>query len=129
MKYLSLDWIDALTDEVENSRELAEMSRTYSIAVTQVVTDTPEGDVTYHLVVGDGAARFGTGPADAEDVRMVQTYESAVAVATGAINAQDVFINGHIKVSGDVQKLIENEPIFAALNSVFEKVRQQTDYS
>ena len=128
MRYLSLEWIEALSREVAASSDVAALAAQHSLGFTQVVTEGPEGDVTYHLVVGDGVARFGAGPADNEDVRMVQTYDSAVAVATGAINAQEVFIKGHIKVSGDVQKLIENETIFAALNAVFDTVRRRTDY-
>ena len=45
----------------------------HEIGVTQVVSDGPEGDVTYHLQVGDGEARFGAGAAEPEHVRMEQT--------------------------------------------------------
>ena len=91
----------------------------HPIGVTQVVTDGPEGDVTYHFQVGDGAARFGAGPADPEDVRMEQTWDTAVAVATGELNAQEAFIGGRIRLSGDQQLLLESQPVFGALDAVF----------
>jgi putative sterol carrier protein len=128
VRYLSLDWIDALTGRVAASEALRTLAEVHSIAVTQVVTGTPEGDVTYHFVVGSGSARFGAGPADDEDVRLVQDHETAVGVATGTLNAQEVFIGGRIRVSGDVQKLLANEPVFAALDAVFEDVRPDTTY-
>jgi putative sterol carrier protein len=94
-----------------------------------VVTDGPEGTITYHLSVGNGGASFGAGAAANEDVRMEQSWDTAIAIATGETNAQDVFINGEVRITGDVQKLIASEPVFAALDSVFEDVRAHTVYA
>jgi len=93
-----------------------------------VVTDGPEGDVTYHLQVGDGTASFGAGPADPEDVRMEQAWDTAVAVATGVMNAQEAFITGRILLFGNQQALMEAQPVFAALDAVFTAVRRRTRY-
>jgi putative sterol carrier protein len=128
VRYLSLAWIDALSNEVANSSQLAALARTHKIAVTQTVTDGPEGDVTYHLRLGDGDASFAAGPADAEDVRMEQSWATAKAVATGELNAQEAFIKGLIRLTGNQQKLIESQPVFAALDAVFTTVREQTEY-
>ena len=48
---------------------LGELAADHEIGVTQVVTDGPEGDVTYHLQVGGDRVSFGSGAADPEDVR------------------------------------------------------------
>ena len=128
IRYLSLDWIAALAAEVAESAQMADAAESHRIAVTQVVSDGPEGDVTYHLVVGDGAATFGAGPADPEDVRMEQDWETAVAVATGELNAQEAFIGGRIRLFGDQQKLMASQPVFGALDAVFSSVRERTSY-
>jgi putative sterol carrier protein len=128
VRYLSLAWIDALSQEVANSSELAALAETHRIGVTQVVTGGPEGDVTYHLRLGDGTATFGAGPADSEDVCMEQSWSTATAVATGDLNAQEAFIKGLIRLTGNQQKLIESQPVFAALDAVFTSVREQTEY-
>ena len=128
VRYLSLAWIDALSEEVANSSELAALARTHKIAVTQTVTEGPEGAVTYHLRLGDGGASFGAGPADGEDVHMEQSWATAKAVATGELNAQEAFIKGLIRLTGNQQKLIESQPVFAALDAVFTTVREQTEY-
>jgi putative sterol carrier protein len=129
IRYLSLDWIRALTDEVQTSEHLREIADSYSIGVTQVVNGGPEGDVTYHLIVGDGEARFGPGPADPEDVRMEQEWDTAVAVATGEMNAQEAFLGGLIRMAGDHQKLLDSQPLFGALDTVFASVRERTTYA
>ncbi len=128
IRYLSLAWIRELTREVADSDDLAKLAGEHTIGVTQVVTDGPEGDVIYHLQVGDGSATFGAGPADPEDVRMEQSWETATGVATGTLNAQQAFITGQIRLTGDQAKLMDSQPVFAALDAVFASVRERTRY-
>ncbi len=128
VRYLSLDWIRELTREVAESEQLSTLARDHAIGVTQVVTDGPEGDVTYHLQVGDGAARFGAGAADPEHVKMEQDWATAVAVATGELNAQEAFVTGRIRLFGDQQALMDAQPVFGALDGVFATVRERTRY-
>ena len=128
VRYLSLAWLRELTREVSDSEPLATLAQDHAIGVTQVVSDGPEGDVTYHLQVGDGEATFGAGPAEPEHVRMEQDWATAVAVATGELNAQEAFVTGRIRFFGDQQLLIDSQPVFAALDSVFATVRERTQY-
>ncbi|HEY5664749.1 MAG TPA: SCP2 sterol-binding domain-containing protein [Ilumatobacter sp.] len=128
IRYLGLAWIRELTREVGESAAMRELSREHTIGVTQVVTDGPEGDITYHLQVGDGRASFGAGPAEPEHVRMQQHWETAVAVATGTMNAGEAFLTGKILMTGDQQALMTAQPVFGALDSIFATVRARTRY-
>lgn len=128
LRYLSLDWINALSAEVDASDHMRQIANQHTLGVTQVVTNGPEGDVVYHLTVGNGAASFGAGAADPEDIKMQQTWQVAVDVATGELNAQEAFLHGHILLFGDQQKLLESQPLFGALDAVFSTVRQRTTY-
>jgi hypothetical protein len=129
IRYLSLEWLEALTAEVADSDALQQLASQHALGVTQVVTDGPEGTVIYHLQVGEGVATFGAGQAFPEDVRMEQTWETAVGVATGTLNAQEAFIKGRILLTGSQQKLVESQPVFGALDTVFRTVRERTDYA
>lgn len=113
---------------IDASEHMREVARQYSIGVTQVVSAGPEGDVTYHVQLSDGEASAGAGPADPEDVRMEQDWQTAVAVATAELNAQDAFIGGRIRLFGDQQKLLDSQPVFGALDAVFTSVARRTDY-
>ena len=128
IRYLSLEWLDALTGEVDANAALQSLADNHSIGVTQVVTGGPEGTIVYHLQVGDGAARFGAGAADPEDVRMEQTWDTAVGVATGELNAQEAFIKGRILLTGSQQRLVDAQLVFGALDMVFANVRERTEY-
>lgn len=128
IRYLSLAWLDELTRHVEASDQMRDIAEHHTIGFTQVVSNGPEGDVTYHLVVGDGEARFGPGPADPEDARMEQSWDTAVAVANGELNAHAAFIDGHIRLHGDQQKVLESQPVFGVLDAIFKNVRELTTY-
>jgi putative sterol carrier protein len=128
VRYLSLDWIDAVAGAVAASDRLQRLAPVHEIGFTQVVTEGPEGDVTYHLQVGDGKVAFAAGPADPEHVRMEESWETAVAVATGSLNAQEAFVNGQIRLRGDQQRLLDSQSLFGALDSVFTAVREETEY-
>lgn len=129
MKYLSIDWLEALNTVLQSSETMKSVAANHSIAVTQLITESPDGDVLYHLSVRDGSASIGPGAAIDEDVRLEQSYDTAVSVATGRANTQELFVNGSIRIHGNVTKLIANEPVFAALDAVFEAVRPQVEYS
>jgi len=128
VRYLSLEWIDALTRAVAGSEALRALAHEHTIGVTQSVTGGPEGDVIYHLQVGEGAASFGPGAAFPEDVRFEQDWQTAVAVATNTLNAQQAFITGRIRLTGDPQKLSSSTAVFAALDAIFTAVREMTEY-
>jgi len=128
-RYLSADWVQAVSEAVAANTELQKLASIHSVGLTQVVTGTPHGDVVYHLQVGNGVATLVGGEASPEDVRFTEPYDTAVAVATGVLNAQEAFINGHIKFVGDHQKLIDAGDVFAVLNPIFDKIRETTDYN
>ena len=54
--------------------------------------------------------------------------DTAIGVATGTINAQEAFIKGRILLTGNQQHLMDSVPVFKALDSVFNTVRQRTNY-
>lgn len=129
MRYLSTEWIEAVGAQVAANDSLAHLCTQHDIGVTQVVTDTPHGEVTYHFQIGPEGASFGPGPAPREHVRLQQTWDTSVAVATNEIPAQEVFVKGLVKITGDIQRLIDSQIVFGALESAFETVRAQTQYT
>lgn len=128
IRYLSLEWLDALGRAVDTDEELHRLAAEHTIGITQIISDGPEGTVVYHLQVAGGNARFGAGPADPEDVRMEQQWDTAVAIATERLNAEEAFISGRIRMAGNPLVVETALPLFAALDHVFRTVRERTDY-
>ena len=129
-----MEWIEALTGAVAGSDTMTALAAEHEIGITQEVTDGPEGTVVYHLQTSTGgegsvaSASFGPGQAYPEDVRITEDWDTAVAVATGSLNAQEAFITGRIRMHGDQAKLIAAQPVFAELSRVFAEVGRRTEY-
>ena len=128
MRYLSLAWIEEIARRVAANDALQALGTQHAIGITQVITESPDGTVTYHLQSGNGRVSFGAGPADPEDVRLEQEWFSAVDVATGEITAEDAFITGCIRLSGNAPLLLECQAVFAGLDPIFSAVAADTDY-
>ncbi|MFZ9804857.1 MAG: SCP2 sterol-binding domain-containing protein [Ilumatobacteraceae bacterium] len=128
MRYLSDEWISAVAHEVGADPAVAAAAAGHTVAITQVVTDSPFGEVTYHLVCADGRVHFGAGPAPS-DVTFRQSYDTAVAIARGELNAAESFITGKVRFSGNHETVIAAQSFFAALDSVFTRVRARTTFN
>ena len=127
-KYLSVEWIDDLHATASANRDLQELARHHRLRVTETITGAPDGDVTYHLSLANGAVRIAAGPGDDSDVCFEQDYATAVGLATGALNAQTAFVSGQLRVTGDMDLLMASQPVFAALDAVFGDVRRRTEF-
>lgn len=107
-KWLTQEWLDESTRLAEDQPE-----RPGATARLQyVITDGPDGDVRYYWVVVDGRLvenRLGE-LADA-DVTLTESYDDAMSIQRGELDANAAFMQGRIKVGGDVAKLMALLPI------------------
>ena len=126
--YLSNEWINAVAEGIKLNHEIAVVARDNTISVTQIITGTPHGDISYHLESRDGKITFASGPATVSDIAFTQDWATAVGVATGKINAQEAFISGKIRFKGDHERVIATQPLFLALDQVFSAVNANTNF-
>jgi putative sterol carrier protein len=107
-KYLSQDWLDT---QREIAQEFPE--RPGATAHLQyVVTGAPEGEVRYYWVVENGKLledALGEDP-DAE-VTLTTTYDDAVKIQKGELDETAAFMQGRLKVTGNMGKLMSLMPL------------------
>ncbi len=126
-RYLTQEWLD-------KGRELSadQPERPGASAKMQyVVTGGPDGDIEYYWVLENGKlleSSLGT-IADA-DFTMTSTYEDSVAIAKGDLDANAAFMQGKMKVTGNIGKLMQLLPLtmspeYQALQA---KLRGVTEY-
>ena len=126
-KYLSQEWLDL-------QKELAQEfpDRPGATARMQyLITGTPDGDVSYYQVIEDGKmleSTLGTDP-DAE-FTLSQTYDDSVKIAKGELDANAAFMQGRIKVTGNMGKLMSLMPLTQSpeYKAIVAKVSEQTEY-
>ena len=107
-KWLSQEWLDESTKLAVDQPE-----RPGSSARLQyVITDGPDGDVLYYWIVVDGRLTENRlGQLDDAEVTLTETYDDAMAIQRGELDANAAFMQGRIKVGGDVAKLMALLPI------------------
>jgi hypothetical protein len=101
------------------------------LTIDQVVTGTPDGDIAWRLTLVDGEVRLSPGVGAAEgaaDLRFTTDYPTAAAIAAGEVGAQRAFVEGRLRVGGDLSLLIAHQRALAGVDDALAKVRAETTY-
>jgi alkyl sulfatase BDS1-like metallo-beta-lactamase superfamily hydrolase len=94
------------------------------IVIQQVVTDGPHGeDLPYVVTVGDGTLSVQRGWADVADVTFTQDRRTAEAIHRGELSAQTAFIEGRLRLGGDLRALIDRAGALATIDDVLGAAR------
>ena len=127
-RYLSAEWFEEVNEAASASRDLVEATRNADVTLQQVVTGGPGGEVRYWLRVDHGQVRAVRGEAPAAHATVTQSYDTAVAVSTGALSAEAALLRGRIRVTGDLGMLAVHERVLENLHHAFADVRRRTVY-
>ena len=126
-KFLSQEWM-------ERAKELAaDFPETpgATVRLQQVVTGAPEGEVKYYRVIDNGKTLEQTLGEDTEaEVTLTNSYEDAVKVMKGELDANAAFMQGRVKVTGNMAKIMSLIPLTAKpeYRQIEEKLRAETEY-
>lgn len=107
-RFLSPEWL-----ELQRSLASTLPVRPGATARLQiVVTGGPDGDVIYTQVIEDGQLVASVlGADDSADVTLTQAYPDAVAIAKGELDANAAFMQGRVKVVGNMGALMAVMPL------------------
>ena len=121
-KYLTQEWLDEARKLAESQPERPGAS----VRMQYVVTGAPGGsDIKYYWVLENGKlleSKLGELP-DAE-VTLTQTYDDSVKVQQGELDANTAFMQGRVKVTGNMAKLMSLLPLTNAPE--YKQLQQQT---
>jgi putative sterol carrier protein len=71
---------------------------------------------------------LGAGPAPRVDLRLTTDYPTAAAIAAGDLAAQRAFVEGRLRVGGDLSLLIAHQRALAAVEDALAGVRARTTF-
>ena len=126
-KYLSQEWLDEgrkLSDEFPERPGA-------SARMQYVVTGAPEGDVKYYWVLENGKILESTlGEDPTADFTITSTYEDSVKIQKGELDANAAFMQGRMKVTGNMGKLMSLMPLTQSpeYKAIQAKIAEQTDF-
>jgi putative sterol carrier protein len=116
IKFLSQEWADQMTEALNSSEEFQKAASGQSAKLQQVVTDAPDGgEVKYYFTLDGGKAEVNLGELQDAEATITQNYETAVGVTKQEINAQNAFMQGKLKISGNMMKLMQLQSVINAM--------------
>ena len=116
-------WLDELGAALVAAEPVESPGR---IALGQVVTGAPDGDVAYTLLFGGGQPASLVHGVEGAVVTVVEPYETATDIASGT-PAAGVLANGKVKVRGDVRVLLDSQEALADLAEAVARARLATN--
>jgi len=128
VQHLTQAWVDLQRSAAEGLPE-----RPGATARLQhVVTGTPEGEVVYAISIVDGRvtdAVLGRDDA-AADCTFLEGHSDAVLIAKGDLDLHAGFMQGRVKMSGDMRKLMAVLPVTQSddYKAVLAEVAAATEY-
>lgn len=125
VKFLSEEWAEALKTALNADEAFRTAAGASSARIQQVITQE-SGETRYWIVIADGAIDMGIGDLESVDATITESYESAVALSTGELNAVTAFMTGKIKVAGNMGMLLGLQAALSRLPAAMSAI--QTEY-
>jgi SCP-2 sterol transfer family len=115
---------DAWLDDLEAAARAAKVASAVHLVLQQIVPDGPDGhEVAYALVVADGRLRVERGRVGAADLTFTQDRATAEAIHRGDLSAQAAFMQGRLRLGGDLRAVIDRAGELGAIDDVLRSVR------
>lgn len=124
-EFLSPAWVAALADAAAQ----AEAPDDLELVVQQVVVDGSDGhEVAYALRIAGGAITVTDGRVEDADLTFTQDRATAGAIARGELSAQAAFLDGRLRVGGDLASTRGGARALATIADVFAAPRAATTW-
>ena len=126
-KWLTQEWLDETTKMAESQPERPGASA----RMQYVVTGGPDGEIKYYWILENGKLlESKLGDLDEAEVTMTQTYDDAKKIQKGELDANAAFMQGRIKVAGNMAKLMALLPLTNApeYKELQKQIQEITEY-
>ena len=116
---------EAWLDDLEAAARRAELDTKGALVLQQVIPDGPDG--RRGGVRARGRATAGSGSSGARsadpDLTFTQDRATAEAIHRGELSAQAAFMQGRLRLGGDLRAVIDRAGELAAIDDVFASAR------
>lgn len=128
MRYLSPEWLAAAADAVAHDATLHRVAADLDLTYEMTVADGPAGTVCWHVVLRPDEVSLTVGPAEHSDLRFTTSWDIAGAIARGELAAASAFIEGRLRVGGDLSLLLRHQRQLAAVDDALATLRPKTTW-
>jgi hypothetical protein len=118
--FLTDAWLDAM---VATSKPPTKVS-----LVLQQHVGSDSQQVSYWMGIGTDGVEVTPGTAEAPTITFSTDPATAAGLNQGTTSALTAFLEGDLKVTGEVQGLVEHRELLAGLDDHFAELRSRTSY-
>ena len=126
--YLSDEWMDRAAAALADSPALAAATTDLDLTIAYEVTGAPQGKCAYAVRLDHGSAALQPGPHAEAPVSFALDYDTAAAIARGELSPQAAFMQGRLKLGGDVTVLIRDGGALDGVQDALAGLRADTEY-
>lgn len=128
MQYLSDEWMQAADEALRADDALCEAASGAELTVQYDVSGAPGGARKYALTVVDGTVGIDPGAHPDAPVSFSLDYDTAAEIARGEVAAQAAFMQGRLKLGGDVTVLVRQHALFDRMGDALGDLRDRTEF-
>ena len=115
VRFLSEEWAREITGALNSSDTFRAAAGDHSMKLQQLVADASGDETNYYFTLEGGRAEVSLGEIADPDATLTQSYETAAAIARQELNPQQAFMQGKVKVTGNLMKLMQLQAVFTEL--------------
>lgn len=116
VKFQSEEYFKELTNALQSNDAVKNAAKGQTVTIQMVTTDAPGGgESKSFLKISDGVPEVSAGEAPDAEATITQTYETAVAVDKGELSGINAFMQGKLKVSGNMMKVMGLQGLMQAI--------------
>lgn len=126
VKFQSEDYFQAANAALKNDEDVLKASKGQNVEVQVVTTDFPgEGEKKTYLRISGGVPDVGIGELEDPDATITQDYATAVALDKGELNPQTAFMEGKMKIKGNLMKMMQLQKFMKTLEPATSDIERE----
>ncbi len=126
VKFQSEEYFAAANEALQNDEDVAKAAKGHTVALQVTTTDFPElGDKKSFISIVKGVISVGPGDIEDPDVTITQDYDTAVMLDKGELKPQVAFMEGKIKLKGNLMKAMALQKLLAVIGPATSHIERE----
>ncbi|MEX2557610.1 MAG: SCP2 sterol-binding domain-containing protein [Actinomycetota bacterium] len=115
VKFLSDEWLSEVESRLNANDAFQSAAKGQSARLLNEVSGGPGGDVKYGFVLDGGKVQLVQGDIENAEATLSQNYETAVSMSKQEMTGQQAFMQGKVKITGNLMKMMQLQGVFGAM--------------
>lgn len=126
VKFQSEEYFAAANEALQNDEAVTKAAKGHTVALQVTTTDFPDvGSKKSFIRIEKGVITVGSGEIEDPDVNITQSYDVAVELDKGELNPQVAFMEGKIKLKGNLMKAMSLQKLLTVIGPATKHIERE----